>query len=128
MNKNKEINDYLSRNTNIENIAVLNQIAVVFNLQKTFCSFFQSDFNDMVNHKKFLELDVVLVLKVLQQPNFPGWYVIPTVPPSVGRRQIMSTYVKKKTEIFMAANKWVSHNIGERKKYGKVLLDTICQF
>ena len=128
MNKNKEINDYLSRNTNIENIAVLNQIAVLFNLEKTFCSFFQSDFNDMVNHKKFLELDVVLVLKVLQQPNFPGWYVIPTVPRSVGRRQIMSTYLKKKTEIFMAVNKWVNHNIGERKKYKNVLLDTICQF
>ena len=71
---------------------------------------FQSDFNDIVNHKKFLELDVSFLLKVLQQPNFQRWCVTPT------------------KNIIIAVNKWVNNKFGERKKYRKVIKATIRQF
>ena len=112
---------------NIKNLACFNQIAKLFNLEKTFCSFFQSDFNDIVDHKKFLELDVGFLLKILQKPNFPFWYVTRTLSLS-GRKIIRSTYPENKQKIVTAVNKWVNHNIGERKKYEEIINATIRQF
>ena len=111
-------------------MAIFNQIGRLFNLEKKFSFFFQSDFNDIVNHKKFLELDVSFLLKILQQPNFPRWYVTTTVSMSrsVDRRQIMSVYSNNTKKIIIAVNKWVNNNIGERKKYWKVIIATVRQF
>ena len=59
--KNEDLNDYLNKNTSIENITCFNQIATVFNLKKTFSSFYQSNFDDLVKHKKILELGVAII-------------------------------------------------------------------
>ena len=126
MNENKEISDYLNKKINIKNVACFNKVARLFNLEKTFCSFFESDFNDIVNHKKFLELDVGFLLKLLEKPNFASWFV--TRPLSDGRKQIKFTYFETKEKIDTAVNKWVSYNIGERKKYKEVIFATISLF
>ena len=107
---------------------ILSHIARLFNLEKPYSSLFKSDFNDIVKHRNFLELDVSFLLKVLQKPNFQIWYVTTTVPWSVGRRQIMYTYFENKKKIFIAVNNWVNNNIGERKKYWKVIIATVRQF
>ena len=113
---------------NIKNLACFNQIAKLFNLEKTFCSFFQSDFNDIVDHKKFLELDVVFFLKLLQKPNFPRWYVTRPVIRSNGSKMIKYAYYEITEKLDIAVNKWVNHNIEERQKYEEIINATIRQF
>ena len=129
MNKNREINGYLNRNTNIENVAVLNQIAVLFNLEKKFCSFFQSDFNDLVKHRKFLELNVVLVKKILDKPNFTSC-IVDCEGHSIYyiKKAVRYVFMKRKKALTEATIAWMNHNIGERKRYEFVLLEKISQY
>ena len=59
----KEISDYLNINTNIENVAISNRIAGIFNLEKS--SLFKSNFNEKVEHRKFQELYVVILQELI---------------------------------------------------------------
>ena len=129
MHKKKEINDYFNINTNIENIVILNQIARLFYLEKTFCSFFKSDFNDIVKHRKFLELDVILVQKILQKPCFVGCLLERNEHKMYYIKSIVRfVFKQKKKELTKATTAWVNHNIGERQKYEEVLFATISQY
>ena len=95
-------------------------------MEKTFCSFFKSDFNDIVGHKKFLELDVVLIKEILQKPNFPSWY-----EKREGNMDIYSLihcFSENRKTLTNATYAWIKHNIAKRKKYEKFLLATIDQF
>ena len=128
MYENDEIKEYLNTNANIKNVACLNQIARFFNFEKTFLSFFQSDFNEIASHRKFLELEIALVLKILEKPSFSRWYVLCFLSKFDVKRQIMSTCHKNKRRIDIAVKKWINHNVGERKKYKKIIFATIRQF
>ena len=109
--KNEKIEDYLNYKTNIENVACFNQIARIFNLETTFCSFFLSDFNNIVKHKMFKELDINLVQKLLRKPAISRWYNLPRC--NCGKR--LHYYVKKHMmRLTDAAYIWIDHNILER--------------
>ena len=126
LNKNEDIKDYLNKKTSIKNVACFNQIATHFNLKKTFCSFYQSNFDDIVVHKKrFLELDVVIFQKLIQKPFFPRWLLTPEM---TGNSSYKSLFETNKETTTNAISAWVNYRSEERKKYEKDLLEKISQF
>ena len=127
LNKNKEINDYLNRNTTIENVSCFNQIAKVFNYEKTFESFFESNVFKITKHKKFLELEYVFVVKLLHEPKIPKPQYVNSdafVSKLWERNQFIGT-IYDKENLIDAVNAWVNYNTEKRNKYEEVLMATI---
>ena len=123
--KNKNINDYLNKKTSIENVACFNQIATLFNLEKDFGSFYQSNFDDLVKHKRFLELDVAIFQKLMQNPFFSRWHLTRKM---TGNFTYRRRFWKNEETARNAVRAWVNHNEEERKKYEEDLLEKSSQF
>ena len=123
--KNEDLNDYLNKNTSIENITCFNQIATLFNLEKDFCSFYQSNFDDLVKHKRFLELDVAIIQNLMQNPFFPRWKLTREITSISTFRCLLN---KNKESATKAITAWVNCDIEERKKYEKNLIEINSQF
>ena len=125
LNKNEDIKDYLNKKTSIKNVACFNQIAKLFNLEKTFCSFYQSNFNDLVKHENFLESDVAIIQKLMQKPFFPRWHL---KRGTTGNFTYICLFWENKETATNAVSAWVNSNVKERKKYEEDLLQKNSQF
>ena len=118
LRKNKQINNYLNTKTNINNISCFYQVATIFNLEKTFDSFFNSNLAYIVNNLKFLELEYVLVEKFLLMPRHKTTVIY--IDDCVEKQKFVDFMTEKK--VLDAATSWLNHKSEERKKYKKVLL------
>ena len=121
LHKSIENNNYLNTKAVIKNVSCFNQVAKIFNLEKTFDSFFNSNVVHVVNNLKFLELEYVLVEKLLLIPR----HVITRLHIS---KRTLSSRVEKvvrkdiKKQVFEAAKGWINHKSKERKKHEKIFL------
>ena len=120
--KSKEINKYLNTKTNINNISCFNQVATVFNLKKRFYSFFKSKLSCIVNNLKFLELEYVLVKKLLLLPRHTK-YIIDLRKGGVEIEKIVHDKIKE--QVLNAAKAWLNHKSEERKEHEKLMLAEI---
>ena len=123
--KNEDLNDYLNKNTSIENITCFNQIATLFNLEKDFCSFYQSNFDDLVENERFLELNVAIFQKLMEKPFFPRWLLTREM---TGNFTYKCLFWKNNETIKDAISVWVNCNEEERKNYEEDLLEKNSQF
>ena len=130
--KSKENENYLNKNTDINKISCFKQVAGIFNLQKTFDSFYKSDLTSIVNNVKFLELEYVLVEKLLTMPRHvyhiffskTGVLEIKKVVHCKEGGVEVQTYVtyETKKKVLDAAEAWLNYKKDERKKHEKDLL------
>ena len=76
----------------------------------------------------FLELDARIVQRLLEKPIFvPQLYL--NEHSSKHREMVQrERTMLYRYELTYATNTWLNHNIGERKKYEKVLLATARQY
>ena len=91
-------------------------------MDKTFRSFFRSDFNVIYKHEKFLELDVILVQKLLRKPRVTRLYDKKVC--GCGKR-VYYSYILKERKLAQSVEIWINHDISIRKKYEKDMLTTI---
>ena len=121
LHKSEENKNYLNTKTDINKISCFIQIATVFNLEKTFDSFFQSELNEIVNNLKFMELEYVLVKKLLLMPRHDKNVLHMDITTDSQKIEII---VKKDTkkQVLDATKAWLGHKSEERKKHEKCLL------
>ena len=132
LRNNRENSNYLNTKADIKNVSCFNQLATIFNLEKTFDSFFQSELNEIVNNVKFLELEYVLVEKLLTMPRHvyhiffskTGVLEIKKVVHCKEGGVEVQTYVtyETKKKVLDAAEAWLNYKKDERKKHEKDLL------
>ena len=116
--KSKEINNYLNTKANINNISCFNQVATIFNLEKTFDSFFNSKLTTIVYNVNFLELEYNLVEKLLLMPRHEE-IVRCVTNDGIEFESFVDPRIKK--QVSDAAEDWLDHKIEEREKHEKIL-------
>ena len=124
LHKSIENNNYLNTKAVIKNVSCFNQVAKIFNLEKTFDSFFNSNVVYIVNNLKFYELEYVLVEKLLLFPRHAiSSYHINL---STGIAQIEKTvHNDTKRQVLDAAKAWLDHKSDERKRHEKIMLTKV---
>ena len=124
LHKSIENNNYLNTKAVIKNVSCFNQVAKIFNLEKNFDSFFNSNVVHIVNNLKFYELEYVLVEKLLLIPrhNITRLHIYLST-----RSKQVKKIVQKDTkkQILDAAKSWLGHKSKERKIHEKCLLTKV---
>ena len=116
----EQINNYLNTKTNINNISCFYRVATIFNLEKTFDSFFNSNLAYIVNNLKFFELEYFLVEKLLVIPRHEATVICYRADGTVVKQKFVDFMTE--WEVLDAANAWLDHKKDERKKHERVLL------
>ena len=122
--RNEDVISYLNTKTNINNISFFNRFARIFNLERTFNSFFKSELSTIVKNEKFLELEYDLVKRFLLLPRHieHNPFCFTTVD---GIDLELDFDIGCEERVLEAANAWLNHKTKERKNYKGVLLATL---
>ena len=99
-----KVSNRFQEKINLKNVTTFDQIIKLFkltDLSKTLLRYIESCFTILVESNKFSELDYTIVAKVLASCKLN---------------------VDTEIEVFQAADKWLGHEIEERRKFAKSLL------